>query len=119
MEYQVPDEIRLSHDKRVLILVYAHGRYELSAEYLRVFSPSAEVRGHGKGQEILQTGKREVTIESLTPVGHYAIRIAFSDGHDSGLFDWNYLSALSTQKQERWAEYEKQLHQAGASRDAM
>lgn len=119
MEYQVPDEIRLSHDKRVLILVYAHRRYELSAEYLRVFSPSAEVRGHAKGQEILQTGKRAVTIESLTPVGHYAIRIAFSDGHDSGLYDWNYLSALSTQKQERWAEYEKQLHHAGASRDAM
>lgn len=117
MKYRIPDEIRLSHDKQLLILVYVDAIYELSAEYIRVLSPSAEVRGHVIGQEILQTGKRDVTITALTPVGNYALRIAFSDGHDSGLYDWDYLYALATQQKERWNEYERQLQRTHASRD--
>ncbi|MCO6504155.1 MAG: DUF971 domain-containing protein [Snodgrassella sp.] len=117
MKHMIPNEIRLSHGQRVLILVYVDTVYKLTAEYLRVFSPSAEVQGHGIGQEVLQTGKRDVKVTAVTPVGNYAVKITFSDGHDSGLYDWNYLHALSIQQKERWAEYEKKLQMAGATRD--
>lgn len=118
MHHPLPDEIRLNHDKTALSLVYAEHCHHLSAEYLRVFSPSAEVRGHAPGQEVLQVGKRHVTITGLTPMGNYALKISFSDGHDSGLYDWDYLYELATQQVGRWADYEQQLRLAGASRDA-
>lgn len=118
MHYPLPDEIRLAGDKKALKLVYGERQYELSAEYLRVFSPSAEVRGHGIGQEKLQTGKRGVLIDALTPAGNYALKLTFSDGHDSGLYDWDYLYELAMQYEARWLDYEKQLLLAGKSRDA-
>ncbi|MDF7676410.1 DUF971 domain-containing protein [Neisseriaceae bacterium ESL0693] len=117
MQYPMPDEIRLNTDKTGLKLVYADQVYLLSAEYLRVFSPSAEVRGHGVGQEVLQTGKRAVLITGLAPMGNYAVKISFSDGHDSGLYDWDYLYDLALQRKARWADYERQLQLAGASRE--
>ncbi|WP_239364337.1 MULTISPECIES: DUF971 domain-containing protein [Snodgrassella] len=117
MQDRVPAEIRLSQNRQVLRLVYASQTYELAAEYLRVFSPSAEVRGHGAGQEVLQTGKRNVTIAGLSQVGNYALRIAFSDGHDTGLYDWDYLYDLAMRQAEHWAGYEQQLLLAGASRE--
>lgn len=117
MQDMVPAEIRLSQNRQRLRLVYGAKTYELEAEFLRVFSPSAEVRGHAAGQEVLQTGKRDVTITALSQVGNYALRIAFSDGHDTGLYDWDYLYDLAVRQAELWAGYEKQLHLAGASRD--
>ena len=92
--------------------------FELSAEYLRVFSPSAEVRGHGAGQEILQTGKSSVEIVAIAPVGHYAAQITFDDGHDSGLYSWAYLRDLAEQQDQYWHQYLQQLAAAGKSRDA-
>ena len=85
---------------------------------MRVYSPSAEVRGHGPGQEVLQTGKREVRILDLEPVGHYAVKPTFSDGHDSGLFTWEYLYHLGQHEAALWAQYEARLQEAGVSRDA-
>lgn len=117
MHYPMPDEIRLNTDKNGLKLVYAEQTYLLPAEYLRVFSPSAEVRGHGVGQEILQTGKRHVLITGLAPMGNYALKISFSDGHNSGLYDWDYLYDLATQYHARWTDYERQLQLVGASRE--
>lgn len=112
-----PQEIHLIHQGDVLVLVFATGKYTLSAEFLRVYSPSAEVRGHGKGQEILQTGKRHVKITALTPIGHYALKITFSDGHDSGLYQWHYLYDLSINYEELWQNYLHRLTMAKASRD--
>ena len=117
MQDKIPEEIRLNQDKDVLMLVYAGEVYELKVEYLRVLSPSAEVRGHGAGQSKLQTGKRGVTIRALSAVGNYALKINFSDGHDTGLYDWDYLYQLSTQQQHNWADYMQQLQLAGASRE--
>lgn len=114
----IPGEIRLHQKSRLLELVYDSGeRFELSCEFLRVFTPSAEARGHGPGQEILQTGKREVTIERVEPVGNYALRFIFSDGHDSGLYSWDILYNLGLHRDELWQEYLKQLEQQGLSRD--
>jgi len=93
-------------------------RYRLSCEYLRVNSPSAEVRGHGAGQEVLQTGKREVTITAIEPVGNYAIKLVFSDGHDTGLYSWDYLYSLGSDHDSLWEGYLQRLEKAGASRDA-
>ena len=92
--------------------------FELSAEYLRVFSPSAEVRGHGAGQEVLQTGKSSVEIVAIAPVGHYAAQITFDDGHDSGLYSWAYLRDLAEKQDHYWHQYLQQLAAAGKSRDA-
>lgn len=114
---QLPNEIRLNNARNTLILVYDEGRYELPAEYLRVYSPSAEVRGHGKGQEVLQTGKRNVLIEDLLPAGNYALKICFSDGHDSGLYDWDYLHRLGREQEALWQDYLARLDAAGADRD--
>ena len=114
----IPTEIKLHQKSRLLELAYENGaRYELSHEFLRVFTPSAEARGHGPGQETLQTGKREVTIERIEPVGAYALRFVFSDGHDSGLYTWDLLHNLGQHKDALWQEYLDLLEKACASRD--
>ena len=114
----IPTEITLHRGSRRLELAFDDGsRFELPFEFLRVYSPSAEVRGHGPGQEVLQTGKRLVNIVNIEPVGHYAVKLVFSDGHDSGLYSWDYLYQLGREQEARWAEYLARLAAAGASRD--
>jgi DUF971 family protein len=114
----LPTEIKLHQTSRVLELVFADGRsFRLPYEFLRVYSPSAEVRGHGPGQETLQAGKRDVTITDVEPVGHYALRPTFSDGHESGIYSWDYLYDLGTRQEELWQRYIERLAKAGASRD--
>ena len=112
-----PTDIRLHQKSRILQVTFDDG-YEchLSCEYLRISSPSAEVRGHGPGQEVLQTGKQNVGITALDPSGHYALKIHFDDGHDSGLFTWNYLYTLGKEFETRWPQYLKELKSAGKSR---
>ena len=113
-----PVEIKLHQTSRVMEIAFADGRtFKLPYEYLRVYSPSAEVRGHGPGQEVLQAGKREVTIKEVEPVGHYAIRPVFSDGHDTGIYSWDYLYGLGDEQEELWQRYLGRLEAAGASRD--
>lgn len=110
--------LHYSRGKRLLELDFADGAaYLLSAEFLRVFSPSAEVRGHGPGQEVLQTGKSSVCVERIEPVGNYAVQIAFDDGHDSGLYSWRYLRDLAERQDHYWQQYLQQLSAAGKSRD--
>lgn len=116
MNHPLPDEIRLNENKSELKLVYGSDTKNLAAEFLRVYSPSAEVRGHAPGQEVLQTGKQNVTITGLEPVGHYALKISFSDGHDSGLYDWDYLYQLAHEYDTMWSDYLRRLAAAGASR---
>ena len=112
-----PTEIRLHQKSRILEITFDDGRqFKLPYEYLRVFSPSAEVRGHGPGQEVLQTGKRDVEIRSVEPVGSYAIQPTFSDGHATGIYSWDYLYELGLEQEARWASYLKQLEAAGQSR---
>ncbi len=114
----LPTEIKLHQSSRVLELVFADGRsFRLPYEFLRVYSPSAEVRGHGPGQETLQTGKRDVTIKDVESVGHYALRPTFSDGHESGIYSWDYLYDLGTRQDELWQRYIDRLAKAGASRE--
>jgi len=114
----IPTEIKLHQASRAMELTFADGMsFRMPYEYLRVYSPSAEVRGHGPGQETLQVGKREVTIAEVEPVGHYAIRPKFSDGHDTGIYSWEYLHDLGTRQQELWQRYLTRLAAAGASRD--
>lgn len=114
-----PTDITLHSASRVLEIAFDDGaRFRLPFEFLRVHSPSAEVKGHGRGQETLQVGKRDVTIDSLQPVGHYALQLAFSDGHESGIYSWDYLYELGANQERMWAEYLAQLDEAGASRDA-
>ena len=114
----IPGEIKLHQKSRLLELVYENGeRYKLDFEYLRVYTPSAEARGHGPGQETLQTGKRDVNIERIEPVGTYAVRLVFSDGHDSGLYSWDLLYNLGKHHDELWQEYLKQVESRGLSRD--
>lgn len=111
-------EIHYAKARRQLCLAFEHGlKGELSAELLRVFSPSAQVRGHGPGQEVLQTGKRDVSVVDIKPIGHYAIQLVFSDGHDSGIYSWTYLAELIEQQDALWADYLRRLDAAGASRD--
>jgi DUF971 family protein len=113
----VPTEIRLHRNSRVLEITYDDGRhYRLPCEYLRVHSPSAEVRGHGPGQEILLVGKEKVGIETVEPVGHYAVRLRFDDGHDSGLYTWEYLDGLARHMEENWNAYLDRLRDAGYQR---
>ena len=100
-----PNNITLSKDKKLLTVSFKDDNYALSSEYLRVHSPSAEVRGHGPGQETLQLNKQEVTISSLVPMGNYAIAIHFSDGHTTGIYSWSYLLQLGTDKEELWLDY--------------
>ncbi|MCZ2497498.1 DUF971 domain-containing protein [Xylophilus sp. Kf1] len=116
---KTPTAITLHARSKVLEVAFDDGaRFRLPFELLRVYSPSAEVQGHGPGQETLQTGKREVAIVALDPVGHYAVKPTFSDGHDTGLFTWDYLYELGTDQHERWARYEQRLAEAGVDRDA-
>jgi DUF971 family protein len=114
----VPTDVKLHQTSRVLELVFADGqRFRLPYEVLRVSSPSAEVRGHGPGQETLQTGKRDVTITAVEPVGHYALRPTFSDGHSTGIYSWDYLYDLGKRQDELWHRYLERLAAANASRD--
>jgi DUF971 family protein len=114
-----PTNITLHAASRVLEIAYEDGQtFRLPFEYLRVYSPSAEVRGHGPGQETLQVGKRDVTITALNPVGHYAVQPVFSDGHTSGIYSWDYLYELGVNQSRLWAQYLATLDAAGASRDA-
>lgn len=111
-----PTEITLHKQSKCLELRYDDKAYTLPAEYLRVSSPSAEVQGHGHGQQTLQVHKEHVAIDQIAPVGHYALKIFFDDGHDSGLFTWDYLYQLSTEYKERWQHYIDRLSQAGYQR---
>ncbi len=114
-----PLSVTLHQGSRVLEVGYSDGQtFRLPFELLRVYSPSAEVQGHGPGQEVLQTGKREVEIVDLTPVGHYALQPKFSDGHDTGIFSWAYLYDLGHRQQEHWNAYLRRLADAGVDRDA-
>ncbi len=113
-----PTEITVRSASRLLEVAFSDGRqFSLPFEFLRVFSPSAEVRGHGPGQETLQVGKRNVTIVGLEPVGHYAVQPSFSDGHDTGLYSWDYLYELGLNQDAYWEDYLRRLADAGASRD--
>jgi DUF971 family protein len=113
-----PTEIKLRQKSRLMELVFSDGsQFELSYELLRVYSPSAEVRGHGPGQEVLQIGKRDVDISTLEPVGSYAVQPTFSDGHSTGLYSWDYLYWLGTNREMLWRQYLKRMEEAGASRE--
>lgn len=115
-----PCGIRLRRKSALLELTYADGRvFELPAELLRVYSPSADVKGHGKGQAVLQVGKRNVGLSGIEAMGNYAIRLDFDDGHNSGIFSWDYLYLLATQQQSLWQDYLNRLEAAGKSRDAL
>ena len=114
-----PTAITVHQHSRTLEIAYADGKqFRIPFELLRIYSPSAEVQGHGPGQEVLQTGKRDVGLTGLQPVGHYAVQPSFSDGHDSGIYSWEYLYFLGSQQDELWRQYEQRLKQAGADRDA-
>lgn len=115
---KIPSAIKLHQKSAVLELQYEDGSaHHLSCELLRVYSPSAEVRGHGSGQEVLQTGKKNVSIIEIRAVGNYAIQLVFDDGHDTGLYSWDYLYDLGLNQDQYWQDYLGQLHSAGASRD--
>ena len=114
----VPSEIKLHQKSRELELTFSDQlHFRLSCEYLRAYSPSAEVRGHGPGQEILQIGKKNVGILAIDPVGNYAVKLRFSDGHDTGIYSWDYLYDLGASQDRLWAEYLSRLERAGASRE--
>jgi DUF971 family protein len=114
-----PTDIKLHQASRILEIAFDDGaHFRLPYEYLRVYSPSAEVRGHGPGQEVLQAGKRDVTVTEVEPVGQYALRPKFSDGHDTGIYSWDYLYELGEHHDEYWQDYLARLEKAGASRDA-
>ncbi|HTY03764.1 MAG TPA: DUF971 domain-containing protein [Rhodocyclaceae bacterium] len=114
----VPTEIKLHQQSRLMEISFADGaHFSLPYEYLRVYSPSAEVRGHGPGQETLQTGKRNVEISAVEPVGNYAIKPVFSDGHDSGIYSWDVLYDLGINQESYWQTYLTRLQAAGANRD--
>jgi DUF971 family protein len=115
----IPTDVKLHQLSRVLELIFPNGRhFRLPYEFLRVHSPSAEVRGHGPGQETLQIGKRDVTITAVEPVGHYALRPTFSDGHSTGIYSWDYLYELGERQDDLWRRYLERLAAAGASREA-
>ena len=114
-----PTDIVLHGASKTLEVSFDNGQsFRLPFELLRIYSPSAEVQGHGPGQEVLQTGKREVTLLELEPVGNYAVKPVFSDGHDSGLFSWDYLYFLGSEQERLWADYLARLQAAGVERDA-
>ena len=114
----VPTEIKLHQKSRVLEVAFDDGKtFRLPYEYLRVYSPSAEVRGHGPGQEVLQTGKQSVEIRSMEAVGSYAVQPLFSDGHGTGIYSWDYLYELGQNQNKLWADYLEKLKAAGASRE--
>jgi DUF971 family protein len=113
-----PTEIKLHQKSRILELSFANGKtFQFPCEFLRVYSPSAEVRGHGPGQEVLQVGKKNVEIEQIEPVGSYAIQLTFSDGHDTGIYSWDLLYDYGRDQEEMWRRYLKRMEEAGASRE--
>lgn len=114
-----PESLTVHGQSRVLEIAFSDGAsFRIPFELMRIYSPSAEVQGHGPGQEVLQTGKREVDLLALDPVGNYAVQPRFSDGHDSGIFSWDLLYHLGARQEELWAEYEQRLRDAGVDRDA-
>lgn len=114
----IPTEIKLHKQSKLMEISFADGAsFKLPFEYLRVHSPSAEVRGHGPGQEVLQTGKKNVGITAIEPVGQYAVKLVFSDGHDTGLYAWDYLHELAARRDDNWRAYLDRLGRAGASRE--
>ncbi len=116
----IPTEIKLHQTSRMLEVAFNDGSlFTFPYEFLRVFSPSAEVRGHGHGQEVMQVGKQDVTITGVEPVGSYAIQPTFSDGHDSGIYSWDYLFEIGKNQDMLWSRYLQQLADAGASRQAL
>lgn len=115
----LPTDITVHQHSKLLEIAFADGAsFKLPFELMRVYSPSAEVQGHGPGQETLQTGKRHVGLQELEPIGNYAIKPVFSDGHESGIFTWEYLYFLGSQQDELWTRYLSKLQEAGADRDA-
>ena len=113
-----PQALTVHAQSRVLEISFSDGAsFRIPFELMRVYSPSAEVQGHGEGQEVLQTGKRTVTLQSLEPVGNYAVQPTFSDGHNTGIFSWDYLYHLGAQEAALWAQYEARLQSAGRDRD--
>ena len=114
-----PTALTVHEASRVLEVAFSDGAsFRIPFELMRVYSPSAEVQGHGPGQEVLQTGKRDVTLVNLEPVGNYAVKPTFSDGHDSGIFSWDYLYELGQQQDALWKQYAERLAAAGVDRDA-
>jgi DUF971 family protein len=114
-----PTALTVHQVSRVLEVAFSDGAsFRIPFELLRIYSPSAEVQGHGPGQEVLQTGKRDVLVEELQPVGRYAVQPRFSDGHDSGIYSWDYLYRLGAEQAEYWRRYEQRLREAGVDRDA-
>lgn len=112
-------EIKLHQKSRILEVAFDDdSRYDLSCEYLRVFSPSAEVRGHGPGQEVLQVGKESVNIKAIEPVGHYGVKLVFDDGHDTGIYSWGVLHELAVDYEKNWQTYLGRLGKAGYQRKA-
>lgn len=113
-----PTEIKLHQVSRILEIAYADGKtFRLPCEFLRVYSLSAEVRGHGPGQEVLQVGKKDVTITKVEPVGNYAVQLTFSDGHDTGIYSWDLLYEYGASEGDMWRHYLKRMEDAGASRE--
>jgi DUF971 family protein len=118
-ESPTPQSLTVHGQSRVLEISFSDGaHFRIPFELMRIYSPSAEVQGHGPGQEILQTGKREVDLTSLEAVGNYAVQPTFSDGHDTGIFSWDYLYFLGAKQDQLWAEYDRRLREAGVDRDA-
>jgi DUF971 family protein len=114
-----PTAITVRQQSRVLEVSFSDGAtYRIPFELMRVYSPSAEVQGHGPGQEVLQTGKRDVTVTGLAPIGNYGVQPTFSDGHDTGIYSWDYLHFLGSQEADLWQRYEQRLAEAGVDRDA-
>lgn len=117
MSQPIPVEIKLHQQSRQLEIAFDDGvRYQLSCEFLRVYSPSAEVRGHGTGNEVLQLNKEQVNITAIEPVGNYAVKLVFDDGHDSGLYSWDYLYKIGADQPQMWQAYLEKLEQAGHTR---
>ena len=114
-----PSEIRLSADKAALTVAFGAARHTFSAEFLRVFSPSAEVQGHGMGQQKTIGGKKGVIITAIEPVGHYAVKLVFSDGHATGLYTWDFFSTMGEKQFEEWHAYTKRLAEKGLSREGV
>ena len=114
-----PTALTVHSQSRILEIAFSDGaQFRIPFELMRIYSPSAEVQGHGPGQEILQTGKREVNVVELEPIGNYAVKPVFSDGHESGLFTWDYLYHLGADQTQLWDDYERRLQAAGVTRDA-
>lgn len=118
-ESPTPTLLTVHSQSRILEIAFSNGaEFKIPFELMRIYSPSAEVQGHGPGQEVLQTGKREVNVVELEPIGNYAVKPVFSDGHESGIFSWDYLYAMGGEQNRLWDEYNQRLRAAGVERDA-